>query len=201
MSMKFFLISCCGVTLTARATRPDSSPSMSPSAPGKKIVSPARGGVSSSSPARGGVSSPGGRRVSSSSPGRGGMSSTSPRRRGPAARGFSNPRYVAVRQTRSELGLAPTAQRLPRRKSGRPVGSAASALPYAEWTPSLCTIAEDNVVVVRRSVGDRTPSIERAVNEKSGREMSRVQSRNHTDDYGRASVTVIPAFTPTPFLF
>ncbi|XP_024159827.1 uncharacterized protein LOC112167095 [Rosa chinensis] len=196
MSMKFFLISCCGVTLTARATRPSSSPSMSPSAPGKKI-SPSRGRVSSSSPARGNAR----RKVSSSSPSRGGMSSTSPQRRGPAGRGFSNQRVVAVRQTRSELGLAPTAQRLPRRKSGRPVGSAASALPYAEWTPSLCTIAEDNVVVVRRSVGDRTPSIERAVNGKSGREMSRVQSRSHTDDYGRASVTVIPAFTPTPFLF
>nr|XP_011460978.1 PREDICTED: uncharacterized protein LOC105350511 [Fragaria vesca subsp. vesca] len=190
--MKFFLISCCGVTMTARTTsRAGSSPSMSPSGR-KKMVSPARGEVSS--PARG--------RVSPSSPGSGKHLPSSPgRRSAKSPRGFSNPRVIPVRQTRSELGLAPAPQRPPRRKSGRPVGSAASALQYSEWTPSLCTIAEDNVVVSRRSLRDRTPSIERAVNEKSGREMSRAQSRSHTDDYGRASVTVIPAYAPTPFLF
>ncbi|XP_050370466.1 uncharacterized protein LOC126788511 [Argentina anserina] len=183
--MKFFLISCCGVTMTARTTRAGSSPSMSPSRQ-KKIVSPASGG---------GISSPAHGRMPSSNPGRGRQSSSSPRVKSP--RGF----IIPVRQTRSELGLAPVPQRPPRRKSGRPVGSAASALQYSEWTPSLCTIEEDNVVSVRRSGRDRTPSIERAVSEKSGREMSRVQSRSHTNDYGRSSVTVIPAYAPAPFLF
>lgn len=165
--MKFFFISCCGVTLTARAGRTASSSSISPPSRGATTMSPARG--LSTSPH--GMASPAGRRLSNSR---------------------------AVRQTRSEL--APIPQR-PRRKCGRPVGSAASALPYSDWTPSLCTIAEDNVVIVRKSVGDRSAGVERAVKIKSGRDISRVHGRSQTDDYGRASVTIVPAFSPTPFMF
>lgn len=39
-------------------------------------------------------------------------------------------------------------------------------------------------MMVRKSVGDRSAGVERAVKIKSGKDISRVHGRSQTDDYG-----------------
>ncbi|EXB50914.1 hypothetical protein L484_021141 [Morus notabilis] len=95
-----------------------------------------------------------------------------------------------------------------RPKRGR-LGASGSAPVPVEWKPSLCSISEDNVVMVERSDGQdrqdqyRTAGPERLVKRKSGSGSSRMNVvASFGDDYGRSSFpTVIPAFSPTPFMF
>ncbi|KAK9265982.1 hypothetical protein L1049_000054 [Liquidambar formosana] len=98
-----------------------------------------------------------------------------------------------VEETRS---LVPP-RRYRRRKRGRLGASGSVSAAAAEWRPSLCAISEDNVVMEKEG---RTVGSERTVKRKA---QVRVQVRSHSDEEFRQTPfpMVVPAFSPTPFLF
>ncbi|CAK9321891.1 unnamed protein product [Citrullus colocynthis] len=82
----------------------------------------------------------------------------------------------------------------------------------ANWKPSLGAISEDKVVLVvleREKSDEQTAESERSVKRKSGSrdgESRGVHGRNNSNDFSlrrspAAIPVVIPAFSPTPFLF
>ncbi|XP_022717950.1 uncharacterized protein LOC111276475 [Durio zibethinus] len=105
-------------------------------------------------------------------------------------------------ETRS---LMPTKVAALRKKKKRVrVGTPGSLTP--EWKPSLFVISEDKVTAEKR---EKTPpqaataTVDRVVKRKSTTgSRSKVHVRSYSDDIGRNSVqVVIPAFSPTPFMF
>ncbi|GMN31584.1 hypothetical protein TIFTF001_003328 [Ficus carica] len=123
----------------------------------------------------------------------------------PAVRPDSSPQPPPPVEEMLSLVRSPWYRR--RRKRGRLGWSvSAPARTPAEWKPSLCSISEETVLVVVRSDGrdqDRTAGSERLGKRKSGSRSSRWNVvACFGDDYGRSSFpTVIPAFSPTPFMF
>ncbi|PON55759.1 hypothetical protein PanWU01x14_185680 [Parasponia andersonii] len=107
-------------------------------------------------------------------------------------------------ETRSLVQPPPPPRSRRRRKRGW-LGASGSVSASAEWRPSLCSISEDNVVVIEKKgeENNRTAGSERMVKRKSGsRSPRRTNGVSYSDDYGRSSFpTVIPAFSPTPFMF
>ncbi|KAI4333788.1 hypothetical protein L6164_018550 [Bauhinia variegata] len=87
-----------------------------------------------------------------------------------------------------------------RKKRGRTGPTAARA-----WRPSLGSISEDNAHALSQREFSRSGVVgsEREVKRKSAAaSAAKVRSRSYDDDFGRHSVsTVIPAFSPTPFVF
>ncbi|KAJ4726175.1 Serine/threonine-protein kinase MRCK gamma like [Melia azedarach] len=91
-----------------------------------------------------------------------------------------------------------------RRRRGRNgVGDGGGGGRADEWTPSLCSISEDSVVVLEKEKSQKTEA-ERVVKRKSGGfNRDRVRVRSYSKDFGKNSPipTFIPAFSPTPFMF
>uniref|UniRef100_A0A5B6ZL02 Uncharacterized protein n=1 Tax=Davidia involucrata TaxID=16924 RepID=A0A5B6ZL02_DAVIN len=104
-------------------------------------------------------------------------------------------------ETRSLVHSPPPSRtdnrRYRRRKRERMAASRSDSV--AEWRPSLCAISEDNIVPekdARAAVGS-----ERILKRKVA-STARVHVRSYSDDIGRAHLpAIIPAFSPTPFLF
>ncbi|KAF2285876.1 hypothetical protein GH714_008644 [Hevea brasiliensis] len=95
----------------------------------------------------------------------------------------------------------PNARRSRRRKRGRVgLGYPSSAAAMAEWKPTLCSIAEDNVVLVEERT-ERVVKRKGSGGRRSGgsREVANVSNYN---DYDRRSnqFTVIPTFSASPFM-
>ncbi|KAH7546608.1 hypothetical protein FEM48_Zijuj01G0219200 [Ziziphus jujuba var. spinosa] len=93
-----------------------------------------------------------------------------------------------------------------RRKRGRlghsGSASVAAAAAAVEWKPSLGSICEDKVVAMKGEEDRTAGGAERIVKRKSETKNARVHVRTFNEDYGRVSVpAVIPAFSPTPFMF
>ncbi|XWS51965.1 hypothetical protein CRYUN_Cryun11dG0027000 [Craigia yunnanensis] len=110
---------------------------------------------------------------------------------------------VATPPRREETrSLMPSKVAALRKKKRVRVGTPGSMTP--EWKPSLCVISEDNVTAVKR---EKTPAkfttADRVVKRKStAGSRSKVHVRSYSDDIGRNQVPiVIPAFSPTPFMF
>ncbi|XWS27917.1 hypothetical protein CRYUN_Cryun25bG0021500 [Craigia yunnanensis] len=89
-----------------------------------------------------------------------------------------------------------------RKKNRIRVGIPGSMTP--EWKPSLYVISEDNVKAKKK---EKTPAeattVDRVVKRKStAGSCSKVHVRSYSDDIRRNPMpVVIPAFSPTPFMF
>lgn len=89
------------------------------------------------------------------------------------------------------------------RSSKRWRTTASKSGPAADWRPSLNAISEDNAVVVvergnRAAVAGSERNLKRKV---SPTPRSHVRNRR-SDDYARAPIqAIMPAFSPTPFMF
>ncbi|XWS11146.1 hypothetical protein CRYUN_Cryun38cG0058500 [Craigia yunnanensis] len=75
-----------------------------------------------------------------------------------------------------------------------------------EWKPSLYVISEDKVMAEKKEKAPpeaMTKIADRVVKRKSSTvSRSKVHVRSYSDDIGRSLVpVVIPAFSPTPFMF
>ncbi|XP_022992846.1 uncharacterized protein LOC111489053 [Cucurbita maxima] len=122
---------------------------------------------------------------------------------------MENPEATEAPGAEEIRSLAPVTTRIHlRRRRGAPYTSAAKMA--GDWTPSLGAISEDNVVLVvmeRKKSEDRTAESERSVKRKSGSRNGKargVHGRNNSNDFRRSPAAipvVIPAFSPTPFLF
>ncbi|KAA8523760.1 hypothetical protein F0562_010183 [Nyssa sinensis] len=104
-------------------------------------------------------------------------------------------------ETRSLVHSPPPSQpntcRYRRRKRGRVAVSRSGSV--VEWRPSLGAISEDNVVPEK----ERPEAVrsERILKRKVA-STARVHVRTYSDDIGRTPLrAIIPAFSPTPFLF
>ncbi|XP_062077849.1 uncharacterized protein LOC133782535 [Humulus lupulus] len=123
----------------------------------------------------------------------------------PAATWGRTVRHQPIRrpeETRSLVEPVPRKRR--RRKLGRlgAPGSTSSGS-SGEWKPSLSSISEDKVIMEKREE-NRTVGSERLVKRKSISRSPRSSggSWNYNDDYGRSAYpVVVPAFSPTPFVF
>ncbi|GLT37768.1 hypothetical protein SLA2020_120690 [Shorea laevis] len=94
------------------------------------------------------------------------------------------------------------ARRHRRRKRVRMGHQAAGAV--TQWKPSLCAISEDKIVMEEGEKSLLEMKAEGVAKWKSGgASQSKVHVRSYyRDDYGRNSVqTIIPAFSPVPFMF
>ncbi|XP_022753632.1 uncharacterized protein LOC111301920 [Durio zibethinus] len=93
--------------------------------------------------------------------------------------------------------MPPKVAALSKKKMKVRVGTPGSMTP--EWKPSLFVISEDNFIVEKR---EKTPA-DRVVKRKStAGSRSKVHVRSCSDDMGRNPLpVVIPAFSPTPFIF
>ncbi|KAG7015524.1 hypothetical protein SDJN02_23160 [Cucurbita argyrosperma subsp. argyrosperma] len=119
------------------------------------------------------------------------------------------PEATAAPGVEEMKSLAPiTTRKHRRRKRGALLPSAAKLA--ADWKPSLGAISEDKVVLVlreREKSDDQTAESERSVKRKSGSrdgEARGVNGRSNSNDFRRSPASipvVIPAFSPTPFLF
>ncbi|KAK4286034.1 hypothetical protein QN277_002647 [Acacia crassicarpa] len=95
----------------------------------------------------------------------------------------------------SSVSLSP---RTGHRKKQRRLASTAP-----EWRPSLGSISEDLIAQPRESVDTRNRKVEpeREVKRKNAA-ASKVHHRGYRDDHKRvAAATVMPVFSPTPFMF
>lgn len=122
---------------------------------------------------------------------------------------MENPDASVAPSAEEIRSLAPiTPRKHRRRKRGALLSSAAKLAD--DWKPSLGAISEDKVVLVvmeREKSDDRTTESERSVKRKSGSrdgEARGVRERTNSSDFRRSPAAipvVIPAFSPTPFLF
>ncbi|XVF04026.1 hypothetical protein REPUB_Repub05bG0045200 [Reevesia pubescens] len=105
-------------------------------------------------------------------------------------------------ETRSLMPTKVAALRM--KKRGR-VGTPGSMTP--EWKPSLYMISEDNVMAEKREITPpevTTTTADRVLVKRKSTTVSRskVHVRSYSDDIGRNQVpTVIPTFSPVPFMF
>ncbi|XP_028761764.1 uncharacterized protein LOC114720297 isoform X1 [Neltuma alba] len=90
-----------------------------------------------------------------------------------------------------------------RKKRGRLITATAAT----EWRPSLGSISEDNMVQQRERSNARNRKVEperevKRRNADGSGAASKARHRNYGDDHKRVAVaTVMPAFSPTPFMF
>ncbi|KAI9093174.1 hypothetical protein K1719_027188 [Acacia pycnantha] len=97
----------------------------------------------------------------------------------------------------SSVSLSP---RTRHRKKQRRLTTASTA---PEWRPSLGSISEDHIAQQRERVDTQNRKVEpeREVKRKNAA-ASKVHHRSYRDDTKRVAVaTVMPAFSPTPFMF
>ncbi|XP_010267837.1 PREDICTED: uncharacterized protein LOC104604953 [Nelumbo nucifera] len=76
-----------------------------------------------------------------------------------------------------------------------------NSISTTQWRPSLCAISEDNVIAaVVTKAEQKVKSGKKAARKAGSRVKARV--RSYSDEYRRSPMpTVIPAFSPTAFLF
>ncbi|KAM7492655.1 hypothetical protein LguiA_035576 [Lonicera macranthoides] len=103
-------------------------------------------------------------------------------------------------ETRSlSTSWTPVERRYRSRKRGRLASSRSGSA--ADWRPSLNAISEDNVPVEREPRAAASSS-ERLIKQKVAPTARDRPRYHHTDDYRSAPFpAIIPAFSPTPFLF
>ncbi|XP_054816212.1 uncharacterized protein LOC129316009 [Prosopis cineraria] len=92
----------------------------------------------------------------------------------------------------------------PRTRHRKKRGRLITATTAQEWRPSLGSISEDHIVQARERGDARNRKVEpeREVKRRSPDAASKVHHRSYGDDHKRLSVpTVMPTFSPTPFMF
>lgn len=124
---------------------------------------------------------------------------------------IENPEATEAPGPKEMRSMTPITTRKHRRRKRSALLPSAAKL-AADWKPSLGAISEDKVVLVvmeREKSDEQTAESERSVKRKSGSrdgESRGVHGRNNSNDFSlrrspAAIPVVIPAFSPTPFLF